>query len=62
MATQEIKNIRNTLDKKIAKLYQDFGNVQIISRPPHGMCKILNIYVNPNTGKLEAVYDDTPAP
>jgi hypothetical protein len=27
---------------------------------PIGKCKVLKIYVNPNTGKLEIEYDSTP--
>lgn len=32
-----------------------------LSVPPAGCCKVTNIYVNPQTGKLVVVYDDTPA-
>jgi len=32
----------------------------ILSRPPKGKCRVLNIFVNPETGKLEAKYVDTP--
>jgi len=31
-----------------------------ISIPPEGFCKIENLYVDPNTGKLVVVFDDKP--
>ena len=34
----------------------------IPSNPPTGKCKVLNIYVDPDTGKLVIEYEDTPAP
>ena len=32
-----------------------------LSVPPAGFCKVTNMYVNPQTGKLVVVFDDTPA-
>ena len=32
----------------------------IISDPPSGKCKVTNIYVDLDTGKLTVQYDDTP--
>jgi len=33
-----------------------------ISNPPAGYCRVTNIYVNPDNGKLVITYDDTPVP
>ena len=33
---------------------------QVCSKPPSGMCKVVELYVNPSTGGLVIVYDDTP--
>lgn len=33
---------------------------KIKSNPPKGMCKVINIYVDPVTGKTVVEYDDTP--
>lgn len=33
-----------------------------LSSPPHGYYKVTNLYVDPDTGKLIVVYDDTPTP
>jgi len=31
-----------------------------ISSPPVGMCRVTNIYVDPETGKFVVLYDNTP--
>lgn len=36
-------------------------SVVLISKPPTGCYKVLNIYVDQN-GKLQATWEDTPAP
>lgn len=33
---------------------------KLSSVPPHGMCKVVNLYVNPDTGKFIVEYDNTP--
>ena len=33
---------------------------EIKSNPPKGKCKVVNIYVNPDTGNVVVEYDDTP--
>lgn len=30
------------------------------SKPPSGKCKIINIYIDPETGKVVIEYDKTP--
>jgi len=32
----------------------------VASAPPPGKCKVTNIYVDPDTGKLVIKYDDAP--
>ncbi len=32
----------------------------LLSQPPLGKCKVINIYVDPETGKLVIIYEDTP--
>jgi hypothetical protein len=32
----------------------------IVSEPPPGKCRVVNIFVNPVTRKLEVEYDETP--
>ena len=32
----------------------------IASKPPTGTCKVINLYINPTTGKMVVEYDDTP--
>jgi hypothetical protein len=34
--------------------------VILVSNPPVGMCRILNVYWNPETGKAVFEYEDTP--
>ncbi len=33
-----------------------------ISKPPSGKYKVVNIYVDPTTGKVVVQYEDTPVP
>lgn len=33
---------------------------KVASDPPPGKCKVTNIYVDPDTGKLVIKYDDAP--
>jgi hypothetical protein len=35
-------------------------NGENISTPPPGNCKVTNIYVDPETGKLVIIYEDIP--
>jgi len=34
----------------------------IVSNPPSGFCRVLNLYVDPATEKLVVSWDDTPQP
>ena len=36
------------------------GEGSLGSVPPAGKCKVVNIYVDPSTGKCTVEYDDTP--
>lgn len=38
------------------------GEVLITSIPPSGMCKILNVYYNPQNHKMVVEYEDVPVP
>ncbi len=38
------------------------GHPAIISAVPVGMCRVIALYVNPETGKLVVEYDDVPRP
>ena len=44
----------------------EVGEVNSVSglatTPPQGKCKIVNMYVDPSTGKVVVQYDDTPTP
>ena len=33
---------------------------QVATNPPAGEYRVTNLYVNPDTGKLEVEFDDTP--
>ena len=32
----------------------------LVSKPPSGKCKVINIYVDPDTGKTIVEYENTP--
>ena len=34
----------------------------MVSKPPSGKCRITNLYVDPDTGKVVVEYEDTPVP
>jgi len=34
--------------------------ILITSKPPSGMCKVVELFVNPQTGKFVVRYDNTP--
>lgn len=36
------------------------GHLLIVSNPPEGKCKVVNLYVDPATGKLTIEWDDVP--
>ena len=46
--------------KSLLELINLKGADSIASEPPVGYYKVVNIYVNPNTGRTVVRYDNTP--
>ena len=68
--TAPLNPIRIALPKEVpmaapiipANLESTEEGSQVLSTPPPGMCRVTNIYVDPNSGKLVIKYDETPVP
>jgi len=54
--------LRKIWGKRLKVKPTDTETKPVVSNPPQGMCKVVNIYINPQTGKLVADYDDVPVP
>ena len=50
------------IKKDAVKSLPSVSSIPGFSVPPSGMFRVVNIYINPNTGKLAVEYDNTPVP
>ncbi len=41
---------------------QDWMKIPGISDPPSGKCRVVNVYIDPATGRVIVEYDDVPIP
>ncbi len=57
--TKEAKGIKTIIQRRLKEVKEDILKVPI-SVPPPGKCKVVNIFVDPETEKLIVQYDDVP--